>query len=50
MGSAVNMAFSHILVFENLLELAEGSWVQVTKGACEDALASRGDEGRGRLR
>jgi len=30
--------------------LAEGTWVQVTKGACEDALASRGDEGRGRLR
>ncbi len=40
----------HVMVFENLKELAEGKWVQVTKSACEDALASRGDEGRGRLR
>jgi len=30
--------------------LAEGSEVQVTKGVCGDALASRSDEGRGRLR
>lgn len=44
------MVYYHILIFENLLELAEGTWVQVTKSACGDALAFRGDEGRGRLR